>query len=46
MGYSVQVCFATGQADANLLPILSSNTKLEKVIMITTPTMKKKCRVV
>lgn len=41
MGYSVQVCFATGQADANLLPILSSNTKLEKVIMLTTPTMKK-----
>lgn len=37
MDYSVHVCFATGQPDANLLPILNSKNKLEKVIMLTTP---------
>lgn len=42
MDYSVHVCFATGQADANLLPVLQQpKQKLEKVIMLATPSMAK-----
>lgn len=42
MEYSVHVCFATGQPDANLLPVLQQTTKkLEKVIMLATPSMAK-----
>ncbi len=37
--YSVQICFATGQSDSNLLPILASDSKLEKVLVLATPTM-------
>lgn len=42
MEYSVHVCFATGQPDANLLPVLQqTKKKLEKVIMLATPSMAK-----
>lgn len=36
----VMICFATGQSDCNLLPILSSKFQPQKVCLLCTPEMK------
>lgn len=45
MNAQVMICFATGQPDCNLVPILSSSFHSKKVCLLTTPEMQKKASI-